>query len=51
MDVHVVSAPDPMYAAWVVGCSMPASLSFRDMLMAAQEYDECGPALIDHKCF
>ncbi|KAG8229237.1 hypothetical protein J437_LFUL007923 [Ladona fulva] len=50
-NVKVVAPPDRKYAVWIGG-SMLASLStFMKIVISKKEYDECGPNIVNRKCF
>ena len=51
MNIKVVAPPERKYSAWIGG-SMVGSLStFEQMWISKAEYDECGPSIVNQKCF
>jgi len=50
MKVKIIAPPERKYSVWIGGSILASMSDFQSMWITKQEYDESGPALVEHKC-
>ena len=50
MKIKVRAAPERKYYAWIGGSILASLSSFSPSFITKQDYDECGPVIVHHKC-
>ena len=50
IKVKVIAPPERKYSVWIGGSILTSLSTFQQMWISKQEYDECGPAIVHHKC-
>ena len=51
VKIKIVAPPERKYSVWIGGSILSSISTFRQMWIAKEEYDECGPAIVHRKCF
>ena len=49
--IKVIAPPERKYSAWIGGSILASLSTFDKMWISKQEYDECGPSIVNRKCF
>eukprot|EP01083_Nonionella_stella_P019557 54313_1 len=50
-NVKVIAPQERKYSAWIGGSILASLRSFQDSWISKDEYDECGPVMVQRKCF
>ena len=50
MMVKVNAGPERKYSTWIGGSILASVSAFSQMVITKQDYDECGPVIVNHKC-
>ena len=50
MKIKVIAAPERKYFTWIGGSILASLSSFSQSFITKQDYDECGPVIVHHKC-
>ena len=48
--IKVTAAPERKYYTWIGGSILASLSSFSQSFITKQDYDECGPVIVHHKC-
>ncbi|XP_042194811.1 actin-like isoform X2 [Callorhinchus milii] len=51
VQVKVIAPPNRNYSVWMGASILTSLTAFKDMWVTANDYRECGPAIINKRCF
>ncbi len=50
IKVQIIAPPEQKYSVWIGGCILTSHLTFQELWITKQEYDEHGPSIVHKKC-
>ncbi|GFR57770.1 actin [Elysia marginata] len=51
MKIKIIAPPERKYSVWIGGSILASLSTFQQMWISKQEYDECGPSIVNKKSF
>ncbi len=51
MRAKVIAPPERKYSTWIGGSILTSLSTFQDCWITKEEYNECGPIIVNRKCF
>merc|ERR1719445_2978400 len=49
IKIKIIAPPERKYSVWIGGSILSSLSTFQQMWITKQEYDECGPSIVDRR--
>merc|ERR1711936_1057724 len=49
IKIKIIAPPERKYSVWIGGSILASLSTFQQMWITKQEYDECGPSIVDRR--